>query len=73
MKIRRTLGLGIATLSLSFVGVTTGAGVASATTVEPVGCLTSGGASGLTSAATASGGHVFCNGRTPEDRASPTF
>ena len=72
MKIRRTLGLGVATLTLSFVGVTMGAGAASAASVKPVGCLTSGGAAGI-AAATASGGNVSCASGQSPDRASPTF
>ncbi len=66
MEMKRSLGVGIAALSLSIVGLTMGAGVVSAGAVKPVGCEMPGGAAGIVTA-NASGGHVTCSssGRTP--------
>ena len=66
MEMKRSVGMGIATLSLSIVGLTMGAGVASASPMKPLGCQTTGGAVGIATAA-ANGGNVTCgtNGHNP--------
>ncbi len=58
MDRRRVLGAGIAVLSLSAVGLTMGAGVASASTIKPPACATQG-AGGIAVAA-AHGAPLSC-------------
>ena len=65
MEMKRSLGIGIASLSLSIVGLTMGAGVASASLVKPAGCQLPGGAAGIATA-TANGANVSCtSGHAP--------